>query len=229
MNDEIGAACRDLRHALGITQSELADQLGCSRQHISDVERGRPTAQSWLLWPRVIEMAAEMRQRQVVAPPVAVDQGPLDEALSSAEEVAEFVRTQRRPLESDESRRSVEGERRDFERLAWCVGAKLVCEIIEHPFSEEHQFCHPGPWHVVRAYFESKGVTICCDAPEIDPSTFARWPLHLVVREGHRRALLALSVGLAAANDCQDCVGYWSESIDAARAMFLTQNDSAGR
>ncbi len=232
MNDGIGTACRDLRHALGMTQSELADQLGCSRQDISDVERGRPTSRAVWLGQRIMKMVAEMQQRRVVAPPVAVDQDPLDQAVSPSEEVAEFVRTRCRPLESDESRRSVEAERRKqehFEKAAWSVGGKLVCEIIDHLFSEDHQFCHPGPWHVVCAYFESNGVTIRCDAPEIDPSTFASWPLHLVVREGHRRALVALSVGLAAAVECQDCVNFWIEAIDQARSMLLTPNDSAER
>jgi transcriptional regulator with XRE-family HTH domain len=241
MNDEIGAACREMRHLLGMTQSELGDQVGCSRQGISDVERGRPTSHAVWLGPRIMKIAEEMLQQQRVVAPAAQERRSANEAppMPEQDEVAEFVRTKRRSLESvsnngfltsrlnNEPSRSAEADR-DFDKLAWRVGAKLVCDIIEYPFSEYHRFCHPGPWHVVRAYFESKGVAIHDDAPDLDLRTRANWPLHLVVREGHRRALLALSVGLAAADGCQDCVDYWLESLDAARAMFLTQNDSAG-
>jgi transcriptional regulator with XRE-family HTH domain len=243
MNDGIGTACRDLRHALGMTQSELADQLGCSRQDISDVECGRPTSRATRLKLRIMKMAEEMEQRRADVPG-AMEQDRLDQAFSSAVEVAESIHTQLRSLQSlsknasltsqvdDESRFSAEAERRTheyFEKLAWRVGAKLVCEITGYPFHETHAFGHDGPWQVVSAYFDAKGVKFPEPILELPPGTFATWPLHLVVREGHRRALLALSMGLAAADGCQDCVEHWLGSIDAARAMFLTRNDSVGR
>jgi y4mF family transcriptional regulator len=40
----LGAAVRERRRALGLTQQELADTAGCSRLLIVEIEGGKPTA-----------------------------------------------------------------------------------------------------------------------------------------------------------------------------------------
>lgn len=38
--DKIGAVLKQRRHDKGITQQEVADKLGLSKNHVSDIERG---------------------------------------------------------------------------------------------------------------------------------------------------------------------------------------------
>jgi y4mF family transcriptional regulator len=42
---DLGAAIRARRKQLGLTQSELASVSGCSLTFLSDLERGKPTAE----------------------------------------------------------------------------------------------------------------------------------------------------------------------------------------
>lgn len=43
---QLGAFLRHLRQQRGLTQEELAEELGISRQYVVDLERGRPTLYS---------------------------------------------------------------------------------------------------------------------------------------------------------------------------------------
>ncbi|MDU0479510.1 helix-turn-helix domain-containing protein [Staphylococcus chromogenes] len=46
---QLSVVASERRKALGLTQQELADRCGVSRQWISDVERGKPGAELYLV------------------------------------------------------------------------------------------------------------------------------------------------------------------------------------
>lgn len=57
----LGTAIRSLRRDAGLTQTELADTLGTSRQRVARVEDGEVSAQVLLILRAMRQLGAELR------------------------------------------------------------------------------------------------------------------------------------------------------------------------
>ena len=70
-SDDLGVAVRERRRELGLSQQQLADRLGVSRQWIVGLEGGKPRAEIGL----VLRALRSLDLRVLVQP---VDSGPID-------------------------------------------------------------------------------------------------------------------------------------------------------
>jgi len=77
---DIGALVRQRRHELGLSQLEVAERVGVSRQWIVDVERGKPRAELGLVLRMldVLDVRLRIDDRPPVKPgpssrPAAID------------------------------------------------------------------------------------------------------------------------------------------------------------
>jgi HTH-type transcriptional regulator / antitoxin HipB len=88
---DIGALIRQRRHELDLSQLELAERVGVSRQWVVDVERGKPRA----------ELGLVLRTLDVLDVRLHVDGGPQakEKALSgpAGADVDAIVRAARKP------------------------------------------------------------------------------------------------------------------------------------
>lgn len=58
---QLGAFLRTLRVARGLTQEQLADDLGITRQYLVDLEQGRPTLQNQRLFALLRLLGARLK------------------------------------------------------------------------------------------------------------------------------------------------------------------------
>jgi len=65
---DIGAIIRQRRHELGLSQLEVAERVGVSRQWVVDVERGKPRAELALVL-RTLDVLEVRLRTEESAPP----------------------------------------------------------------------------------------------------------------------------------------------------------------
>lgn len=58
---DLGAFVQQTRQEKGISQSELADQLGLTRQYVSELESGTPTLYATRLFEILTELGVSVR------------------------------------------------------------------------------------------------------------------------------------------------------------------------
>jgi HTH-type transcriptional regulator/antitoxin HipB len=88
---DIGALIRQRRHELGLSQIQLAERMGVSRQWVVDVERGKARA----------ELGLVLRALDVLDAPLRVEAGasskPVRSPQPAAADVDAVVRAARKP------------------------------------------------------------------------------------------------------------------------------------
>ncbi|MBE9179964.1 helix-turn-helix domain-containing protein [Oculatella sp. LEGE 06141] len=85
--DNFGKQVRDRRLREGLSQEELAQQVGISRNYLSQIERGQATNLSWHVMERLTSVLGLKQDSPDSAP----------EALSLSPSLAEFVKAANLP------------------------------------------------------------------------------------------------------------------------------------
>lgn len=62
---DLGRFVRDLRVQRGMTQAQLAEELGVSRQYVTEIERGKPTLYSERLFEILRLLGGRLRVEHV--------------------------------------------------------------------------------------------------------------------------------------------------------------------
>jgi HTH-type transcriptional regulator/antitoxin HipB len=88
---DIGALIRQRRHELELTQIQLAERVGVSRQWVVDVERGKARAEIGLVLRALDVLDATLRVEAVASPK------PVRSPRPAAADVDAVVRAARKP------------------------------------------------------------------------------------------------------------------------------------
>jgi HTH-type transcriptional regulator/antitoxin HipB len=90
---ELGLLLRERRRSLKLSQAELAERIGVTRQWVVEIERGKPRAEIGLVLHaiRALRLDTDIRGRDQA--PAAVDLDAILERARSVSSVSRAVRT----------------------------------------------------------------------------------------------------------------------------------------